>query len=133
MSLRSAVPRLSARQMARAVVVVRGVTGAATFLAPRRMTSGWSGEAADLPGGQLAARSVGIREMVLAGGLLAAGSDHERQRPWLVAAAVADFGDVTGTALSLRRLRPKWGSIATITLGSIAFVMQLRAARTPTG
>ena len=119
---------MTLHQVARAVVALRGVTGAATVVAPRRMTRTWSGPAADLPGGQLAARSVGIREVALAFGLLTARDDRSRQRPWLLAAAAADAVDVAATAWSLRRLRPGWGSIATIVVGSIACATQLGAA-----
>lgn len=120
---------LTVDQIARTFVAVRGLSGAAVLVAPRRMTASWSGPAADLPGGQLAARSVGIREVALACGLLAAGEDREQQRPWLLAAAAADAVDVAATAWSLRRLRPRWGSIATIVLGSVACATQLRSAR----
>src|SRR5688500_1075224 len=106
-------PAMTVDRVARALIALRGVTGAATVVAPRRMTSSWSGAAADLAGGQLAARSVGIREVALAVGLLTAGDDRARQRPWLLAAAASDAVDVAATAWSLRRLRPGWGSIAT--------------------
>jgi len=115
-------------QIARAFVAVRGISGAATLLAPQRLTRGWSGPAADLPGGQLAARSIGIREVVLAAGLLTARRERDRQRPWLLAATAADAVDVVATAWSLRRLRPGWGSVATIALGSLACTAQLRSA-----
>lgn len=95
------------------------------------MTSAWSGAAAALPGGQLAARSIGIREVALAGGLLGAGPALERRRPWLLAASVADAVDVVATAWSLRRLRSGWGSLATLVLGSLACAVQLRAALDP--
>jgi hypothetical protein len=119
---------MSVDHIARAFVAVRAVSGAATVIAPRRMTASWSGAAADLAGGQLAARSVGIREVALACGLLSAGDDKARRRPWLLAASAADAVDVAATAWSLRRLRPGWGSVATIVLGSVACAVQLRSA-----
>lgn len=122
---------VSAGRLADTFVAIRGISGAATVLAPRRMTSAWSGAAADLPGGQLAARSIGIREVALAGGLLSAGPAIDRRRPWLLAASAADAVDVAATAWSLRQLRPGWGSVATLVVGALACAVQLRAALAP--
>lgn len=111
-----------------AFVYVRGISGALCIVAPGPMSRGWTAEAAGLPGGQLAVRSLGSREVALAWGLARAGADPDRRRPWLLAAAGADVVDVVGTAWSLRRLERGWGSVATIVLGSIACATQLAAA-----
>ena len=119
---------VSIQKAADAFVYVRGVSGALCVAAPGPMSRGWTAEAARLPGGQLAVRSLGSREVALAWGLARAGTDPDRRRPWLLAAAGADVVDVLGTAWSLRRLKGGWGSAATIVLGSIACATQLAAA-----
>jgi hypothetical protein len=123
------VSRSRVQQAADAFVYVRGITGALCVAAPGPMSRGWTAEAAHTPGGQLAVRSLGSREVVLAWGLALAGDDPERRRPWLLAAAGADAVDVLGTAWSLRKLRGGWGSVATIALGSVACAVQVAAAR----
>lgn len=119
------------QRVADGFVFVRGVSGALSVLAPGAMSRGWTAEASGLPGGQLAMRSLGSREVALAWGLARAGDDPDRRRPWLLAAALADAVDVAGTAWSLRKLKGGWGSAATIVLGSIACAVQLAAAAVP--
>jgi hypothetical protein len=115
-------------QAADAFVYVRGISGALCVVAPGAMSRGWTAEASHLPGGQLAMRSLGSREVALAWGLSQAGGDPARRRPWLLASAVADAVDVAGTLWSRRKLRGGWGSAATIVLGSIACAVQLAAS-----
>ncbi len=116
------------QRAADAFVYVRGFSGALCVAAPGPMSRGWTAEASHLPGGQLAVRSLGSREVALAWGLSRAGDHRDQRRPWLIAAAAADAVDVIGTAWSLRRLRGGWGSFATIVLGSVACATQLAAA-----
>jgi len=59
---------------------------------------------------------------------LAAGHDPDRRRPWLLTASGTDAVDVAGPLWSLPRLRPDWGSVATVVLGSLTSIVQLRAA-----
>ena len=116
------------QKVADAFVYVRGISGALCVVAPGPMSRGWTAEAAHLPGGQLAVRSLGSREVALAWGLSRAGDHPGQRRSWLLAAAAADAVDVVGTAWSLRGLKGGWGSVATIALGSVACVIQLAAA-----
>ncbi len=116
-------PRLDAVQ---AVGWLRLLTGLALVVAPEMSTRTWTHAAAALPGGRLAARSLGGRELVLAAGMLTA--PIEDRRPWLLVAAAADAIDVGATAASLRQLPLGAGALATIVLGSGACAVQLRAA-----
>jgi hypothetical protein len=84
------------RTIARAVAAGRIGFGVLLLAAPRRIAARWTGPAGDAPEAGAIAMGVGGRDIALAAGTLAA-LDRGGARPWLLAAAAADLGDLVGT------------------------------------
>ena len=80
-----------------AVAGLRIAYGAALALAPARTTRAWLGTGGAIPGGQVAVRGLGAREMVLHGGAAAAAVSGAAVAPWLVGSIVGDLSDIAAT------------------------------------
>jgi len=95
-------PRDGARSLARGRVAV----GAALLLFPKLAGRGWLGEAVDTPGGQVAIRALGIRDLIM-GAIVLHTVDHEDVGPrWVATCAVADGVDLLAT-LAVREQLPR--------------------------
>jgi hypothetical protein len=88
--------------LGRASAVGRVGVGIGLLARPRLLTRAWIGADADRVGAQVLTRALGVRDLVIGAGTLAAsGADR---RPWLVAALVADATDLTVTLAAGRAL-----------------------------
>jgi hypothetical protein len=68
--------------------------------APGRVARPWLGSAAAAPGGTIAVRGLGGRDLLLAAGALAAAASGTSARAWLAACAASDAVDVAATLLA---------------------------------
>ena len=85
----------------------------------------WIGADADAQGTKVAARALGIRDLVLGAGVLATADDPRRRRSWLLAAAASDAVDcaasVKGPDAPARKV--VMGVAATATVANLAFAL----------
>lgn len=89
------------RSAAIAISAGRVALGAALVVVPERIGRGWIGPAATERSVEVLARSLGIRDVVVgAGGAAALLGGSDSARAWLIAAAVADIGDLFATLLA---------------------------------
>jgi hypothetical protein len=88
------------RNAAIAVAGFRIAYGAALALAPARTTKAWLGDDAGRPGGRVALRALGAREIVLHAGAIAAALGDAPVRPWLLASVGGDLSDIAATFAS---------------------------------
>jgi hypothetical protein len=120
-------------------IVVLGLArlfvGAAIFAAPTLVGRSFTGTPSDSPSSRLFARAMGIREIALGAGIVAAGRTvPPRTTPWLLAAAASDLGDAVASLLmgSVSQNRRSWSFTASaapavLELGLVA--ASLRRAR----
>jgi hypothetical protein len=101
---------MDARNAALAIAVGRVGIGAALLLNPVVINRGWVGEDAARPGARVLGRAVGARDLVLGVGAVLALRGSFPARPWLVAGALADLGDL-GATLGERRALPPTGRL----------------------
>ena len=83
--------------------------------APDRVARPWVGPAAGSPGGAVALRGLGARDLVLSVGVAACALSGRDARPWLAACAVSDAADLSATLLAPRSEMPdkaKPGAVA---------------------
>lgn len=95
------------RQLAWFNGLARAGLGVVAMVAPSVPLSPWVGGAGDEPAARLLGRALGGRDLALGAGLgwsLASGSPTRR---WLLAAALADAGDVATTLGAWRTLPPR--------------------------
>ena len=64
------------------------------------MAKAWIGSSADEPGGAVALRGLGARDLVLSVGAAGAAWTGADARPWLVALAASDAADLTSTLIA---------------------------------
>ena len=85
------------KAIAQVIAAGRVAIGAALIASPTLVTGRWLGAAeSERPGARVLGIGLGGRDLVIGAGVLAAaGSDAVK--PWLLAAAVADLGDLTAT------------------------------------
>jgi hypothetical protein len=72
----------------------------ALLVAPERTARPWLGEASGRAGTSIAVRGLGVRDLALAGGALAAACSGGSARPWLAACAASDAVDLTATLVA---------------------------------
>jgi hypothetical protein len=101
---------VSARSLARFTAICRLLIGSGFLISPQTTMRPWIGRDATRATGQLLARVVGTRDVVLAVGTLTA---RESQRRWLAAALVADAADTLLTIQSRDHL-PRTGAALVI-------------------
>jgi len=81
--------------------------GAALMLFPRLAGRGWLGEAVDTPGGQVAIRALGVRDLIM-GAIVLHTVDHEDVGPrWVATCAIADAVDLLAT-VAVRNELPRF-------------------------
>jgi hypothetical protein len=98
------------RTAAQALAANRTLFGIAYLAAPRRTAMGWVGRAGAKPGSTVLTRALGVRDLTLAVGGLAAlrARDPRATRAWFGAQAVADAVDLAAT-VAVRDSLPRSG------------------------
>ncbi|MCZ4492879.1 MAG: hypothetical protein QOH30_340 [Baekduia sp.] len=119
---------MDARTVARLYAVGRAGLGAALLVAPSRLGRPWIGAVADQPGGQVALRGLGIRDLLLGGIAL-----HVADRPGvgprtMMTCAIADAVDAGATLAARRHLPPGAAGVVALAAGGAATGFWLRAA-----
>jgi hypothetical protein len=100
-----------------ALGAARLMAGAAIYAAPSLVGRAFTGTPSNSPSSRLFARAMGIREISLGAGILAAGSNaRPRTTPWLLAAAASDLGDAMASLLmrSVDQNRRRWSFAASV-------------------
>jgi hypothetical protein len=116
-----------ARTAAALVLSLRIAYGGALVGAPQRLTGRWLGPAAGQGPTQLLARALGVREVLLHAGGLAAALRGDAVRPWLAASIVGDLSDVLAT-LAARRELPDSSPAATAVVAGGSALLSAAAA-----
>ncbi|MEX2196122.1 MAG: hypothetical protein WD844_12625 [Thermoleophilaceae bacterium] len=119
----------SSRQLTIAFALARIAYGVALIAAPRRAAAAWIGGDADRRPTQLAVRGLGARDIALSAGTLAARSDGEALRPWLIACAACDLADIAAT-LAARKSLPDRAAPGTVALAGAAAATGIGLAAT---
>ena len=88
MNLKHVITGYSALRIAYAV---------ALLAAPGRTARSWLGAAPATPGGEVAVRGLGARDLAISAGALAAATSGGQTRWWLTACAVSDGADLVAT------------------------------------
>ena len=70
------------------------------LVAPGRVANAWIGSSAEDPGGAVALRGLGARDLVLSLGAAGAAWTGADARPWLAALATSDAVDLTSTLIA---------------------------------
>jgi hypothetical protein len=87
--------------------------------APARLTGTWLGSPSTQPATQIAVRGLGVRELGLSAGALAAALRGAPVRPWLTALVAGDLTDIAASALGRNGIPsgslPKVGVVAGVT------------------
>lgn len=117
------------REMARVLGLVRVGIGAIAVLAPTKFMRLWIGQEAKPYPTNMVVRGLGVRDVALGVGLLAALENDGEVRGWLEGMALSDLGDAVGTLASWKDL-PGFRRLGLLALevGSAAVGMQLAAA-----
>ena len=116
----------------------RVAIGTSLMLFPKLTSRAWLGGAVDTPGGQVAIRALGVRDLILGGVTL-----HTVDRPeigprWVATCALADGVDALATTAVRRELPRVTGSVlfpagaALTAAAGLAFARGLKAAPAPT-
>lgn len=85
------------RSAAVAVLALRIAYGGALIAAPERLARRWLGPEASRPPAQVPLRALGMREVLLHAGGLAAALRGGDVRPWLTASIAGDLADIAAT------------------------------------
>ena len=88
----------------------------------------WVGDASALPGGKVAVRATGIRDVVVGLGCLMAMRRGGPARGWVEAGMIADMGDFVFTLMSFRHL-PRTGRLFTLVMAGSAVASSVVASR----
>ncbi len=125
--------------MNRAALVVgsiRALSGVSFLVAPQRAQLIWSDRPADDPTARILLRSMGYRDLLVGGGLIAAAvRDNDSVLGWFLASAGADLSDLVGGLAVKDELSKKdhvmamGGAVVGITIGLAGAVTSWRAAR----
>lgn len=101
--------------LSRAFAVTRLGYGAGLIASPGRVARPWIGSDAERPATKVAVRALGVRDSVLAAGVLATAGDGRRQRGWIAACAISDLVDLAATLATPEGALPpkaRWGTAA---------------------
>ncbi len=90
----------SARKVAVGFAALRIGYAVGLLAAPERVARAWVGADARSPGGAVALRGLGGRDLVLSVGVAACAWSGRDARPWLAACAASDAVDLTATLLA---------------------------------
>jgi hypothetical protein len=120
---------MDARLVARFVAFCRVAIGASFALAPALTAPLWLGELGRSRGAHFFLRIVGMRDLVLATGALAALSGRGSARTWVLAGAAADACDLAATIAVREELPPLAAANAiAVTLSGVAMGIGAAAA-----
>ena len=101
---------MNERDLAKSYAGGRVVIGLVLLLFPRRALQGlWGKAAAGAPAVTFLGRLVGVRDVIIGAGAIAAmqQEDGAALRPWMTYGAMADATDAVATLLAWRHL-PRW-------------------------
>jgi hypothetical protein len=122
---------MDARTVATGFSLGRALIGTALVAAPAKAAQGWIGPEADLPAAQVVTRALGVRDVAIAVGTLAAVRNGGDAKPWLVAGIACDAVDLGATLAAGRALPPTGrAGVAVIAAGAVVTGLAvLRALR----
>ncbi|MDQ3107377.1 MAG: hypothetical protein M3Q68_06180 [Actinomycetota bacterium] len=117
---------MNPRELAKYYAGGRIGIGVLFFLFPRRLAKGlWGDVSADSPAVKFLSRIVGVRDVILGAGAIAAlqqEADGAKglARPWMTYGAVADAGDAVATLLAYKHLprRKRFGLLVMAASGA---------------
>lgn len=98
--------------MLKATLLLRIVYGLGLIVDPERLATRWLGPDASRAPVQVPLRALGMREVLLHGGALAAALGGRDVRPWLAASIAGDLTDIASTVAGRREL-PRGAAPAT--------------------
>ena len=90
----------TARKVAVGFAALRIVYATGLLAAPGRVARAWVGTAADSPGGAIALRGLGARDLVLSAGVAFCAWSGRDARLWLVGCAASDAADLAATLVA---------------------------------
>jgi hypothetical protein len=120
---------VDARTVATGFALGRALIGAALVATPSKASEGWIGPEAELPTTQVVARALGIRDLAIAVGTLAAVRGDADPTGWLVAGIASDAIDL-GATLAAGDALPPTGRIGVPVIAAGAVVTGLALLRT---
>lgn len=88
------------RKVAVGVAALRIVYAVGLLAAPGRTAGAWVGADAESPGGAVALRGLGARDLVLSAGVAGFAWSGRDARPWLAACAASDAADLIATLIA---------------------------------
>jgi hypothetical protein len=108
----------------------RVLFGVGYLLAPRRMASGWIGQAGKHDASTVITRALGARDLVLGAGALTAmkAGRTDQVRHWFAAQAVADGADLVATLLERESLPTNGFRLGTAMAAGSAAIAAIAAA-----
>jgi hypothetical protein len=110
------------------VLALRAVYGAALVVAPERLARRWLGPSAATGPTQVPLRALGVRELVIHAGALAAIRKGVPARPFLYASIAGDLSDIAAT-LAARRELPSESPVATALVAGASAALSAVVAR----
>jgi hypothetical protein len=122
---------VDARTAATGFALGRLLIGTALVAAPAKASEGWIGPEADLPTTQVVTRALGIRDLAIAAGTLAAVRGEADPARWLVAGVASDAVDLGATLVAGDALPPtgRYGVAAVAAGAVVGGLVLLRALR----
>ncbi len=105
----------------------RATVGLGLLAAPDLAGRGWMGDAVDTPGGAVAVRALGVRDMCLGLGQWVAARNGRPIKPWLRYGALSDAVDGAATAAAVDQLGEMAVPVVGIAGGSAAISFLLSA------
>ncbi len=107
---------MNTRNLAIAFAALRIVYAVGLLAAPGRVARSWVGDDAGSPGGAVAVRGLGARDLALAAGTAVVSRRGGDVRPWLVATAASDAADVCATLAAPKGSLPDKAKPGTVAL-----------------
>ena len=108
--------------MLKATLLLRIVYGLGLIANPERLATRWLGSDAARAPVQVPLRALGMREVLLHSGALAAALRGRDVRPWLAASIVGDLTDIASTVAGRRELPPGAAPATAIVAGGSALL-----------
>ena len=108
--------------MLKATLALRIAYGLALIAAPERLATRWLGPDASRAPVQVPLRALGMREVLLHTGALAAAMRGREVRPWLAASIAGDLTDIAATVAGRRELPPGAAPATAVVAGGSALL-----------
>lgn len=120
--------KLSAKTLARGIAAGRLAIGVGLVAAPKQLSSGWLGDVAGTPGGDVAMRALGVRDAIL-GGITLHTLNHPEVGPrWVAMCGVADAVDFAATVAARKGLPKQAVGVIVLAGGTAAASFALAGA-----